>query len=347
VVGNWLGVEAEASAEPNIRNCIFWGNSYDLFQCQARYSFVEEEEIEPNLVGYWRLDGDATDSAGDNDGTIYGATWASGQVAGALELDGVGDYVQVPSDDPLEISGALTIGLWMKPGSDIPPTLGYYMSLVSKHQGGGGGLGYTLQFDNGSGGNRGALRFVVGTGTSHIRVGNKDSWAANTWYHVGISYEPTAVAGNLKFFVDGQVDATADMNVAIGTHGDPLYIGAESGTWQYFDGVIDEVVIWDRALEPNEIEEVYQSGIAGRGLALEPLFADANAGDYHLLSERGRYWPAEDVWVLDDVTSPGVDGGDVSVDPGDDAERGEGEYGRVRGDGVREYERVADSGGYG
>jgi len=38
-------------------------------------------------------------------------------------------------------------------------------------------------------------------------------------------------------------------------------------------------------------------------------------GDYHLLSQRGRYWPEHDVWVLDDVTSPCIDGGDPNVNP--------------------------------
>jgi hypothetical protein len=42
---------------------------------------------------------------------------------------------------------------------------------------------------------------------------------------------------------------------------------------------------------------------------IDPLFVDPNNGDYHLRSERGRYWPEHDVWVLDKVTSPCVDGG--------------------------------------
>jgi hypothetical protein len=46
----------------------------------------------------------------------------------------------------------------------------------------------------------------------------------------------------------------------------------------------------------------------------DPLFADPNNGDYHLLSERGRYWPEHNVWVLDNVTSPCVDGGDPAED---------------------------------
>lgn len=46
-----------------------------------------------------------------------------------------------------------------------------------------------------------------------------------------------------------------------------------------------------------------------------PLFFDSNNDDYHLLSERGRYWPAHDVWVIDEVTSPCIDGGDPDVHP--------------------------------
>ncbi len=47
----------------------------------------------------------------------------------------------------------------------------------------------------------------------------------------------------------------------------------------------------------------------------EPLFVDLNNGDYHLRSERGRYWPEHDIWVLDKVTSPCIDGGDPTANP--------------------------------
>jgi parallel beta-helix repeat protein len=46
----------------------------------------------------------------------------------------------------------------------------------------------------------------------------------------------------------------------------------------------------------------------------DPLFVDPDNGDYHLRSERGRYWPEHDIWVLDKVTSPCVDGGDPDTD---------------------------------
>ena len=46
----------------------------------------------------------------------------------------------------------------------------------------------------------------------------------------------------------------------------------------------------------------------------DPLFVKPEARDYHLRSERGRYWPEHDVWVLDEVTSPCVDAGDPNAD---------------------------------
>ena len=46
----------------------------------------------------------------------------------------------------------------------------------------------------------------------------------------------------------------------------------------------------------------------------DPLFADPNAKDFHLQSERGRYWPRFDVWVLDRVTSPCINAGDPQAD---------------------------------
>lgn len=58
-----------------------------------------------------------------------------------------------------------------------------------------------------------------------------------------------------------------------------------------------------------------QRGAEGQGnFSSDPLFADPNAKDYHLLSERGRYWPEHDVWVLDKVTSPCINAGDPQAD---------------------------------
>jgi hypothetical protein len=54
--------------------------------------------------------------------------------------------------------------------------------------------------------------------------------------------------------------------------------------------------------------------IVGQGnINVDPFFVDERSGDYRLRSNRGRYWPEHDVWVLDSLTSPCIDGGDPNM----------------------------------
>lgn len=65
---------------------------------------------------------------------------------------------------------------------------------------------------------------------------------------------------------------------------------------------------------------VNDAGIGEGNIDGNPLFVDPENGDYHLRSNRGRFWPEHDVWVLDGVTSPCIDGGDPNAEPLDEPE---------------------------
>jgi len=310
VVNNENGAIGDTGADPQISNSIFWNNTNgDLYECQASYSYIQDE-TEANLVAYWQLDGDATDSAGSNDGTIYGATPTTGQINDALDFDGDDDYVEVPDSDEFTTNTG-TISAWIKMDSWGGEEVGIIIEHRKWHSSGNAdgfeigvhGNGYNSLFTN------------LYDGYSHSNLGSAtDSLSLGPWYHIAVVWDGSELAA----FINGAQSGSPVAQIAnIGNPAEVLYIGIhEYIHWREFDGSIDDVRFYDRALSSQEIQAMYGCGL--NGLEFGPLFADANSGDYHLMSERGRYWPEHDVWVLDKVTSPCVDGGDPDDDAADE-----------------------------
>ncbi|MHC4156569.1 MAG: LamG domain-containing protein, partial [Planctomycetota bacterium] len=136
----------------------------------------------------------------------------------------------------------------------------------------------------------------------------------NTWYFAAGVYDGSALTVYVGKSGEPLVAMSEDYSGSIVPSSNHLNIGRDpSNTGRFFEGLIDDVQVHRRALSAAEIGKMYAMGLAGHSYG--PLFADANNADYHLLSDRGRYWPEHDVWVLDDVTSPCVDAGDPAIEP--------------------------------
>jgi formylglycine-generating enzyme required for sulfatase activity len=301
VVDNDNGVIAD-NADPEITNCIFWNNTNgDLFgspdPITAQHSFIQDEVV-VNLVAYWKLDGDATDSAGSNHGTIYGATPATGQIDGALSFDGLDDYVEIPYDPDLGLADKISIAAWIKIGD-----IGKLSPVISKGTGPSGTINYELYV-------YGPLNFHFWVPGWHRAVSEKKITDIE-WHHVAATYDRTEIC----LYIDGILDSCTSETTAMVNNNEDIYLGAKMSSWpfDYLNGLLDEVAVYNQALSAEEIKSLYNAGLAGQEYG--PLFADANNDDYHLLSERGRYRATTDEWILDDVTSPCVDGGDPNIEP--------------------------------
>ncbi len=305
ITDNDEGISAWSGANPTIINCIFWNNSNgDLFQCQADYSYVEEEMISP--IAYWKLNSDANDSAGNNDGTIYGATTTDGKVGEALQFNGSSDFISVPSGPTLDFSQSYTISAWLKPTENPTNAMVWFGYHGGAPYGPNNNRSIHLRmYPNG------AIRYGLynddlNTGSGIVTFGQ--------WNHIVVSYDYGADSSAI--YVGGQLILT-------GSNG-PYNGGlrtATIGKWdvgfqsqEHYKGLIDEVAIYDKALSENAVRAIYQTGLAEHPIETGPLFADPNNNDYHLKSKRGRYWPQYDLWALDSVTSPCVDAGDPNSD---------------------------------
>ena len=96
---------------------------------------------DPSLVGWWKLDDGSGDTAVDsseygNNGTLMGAPeWVTGKIGGALQLDGVDDFVEVPHVASLAADNEVTVMLWLNAQRAGSGTGGDYGGLITKGSG--------------------------------------------------------------------------------------------------------------------------------------------------------------------------------------------------------------------
>jgi hypothetical protein len=324
IVDNDFGISAYGSAIPEISNCIFWNNlDGDLFGCEAQYSYIGGDINEPcdvidGLVSHWKFDegsgSTAYDSVGNNDGTISGATWTSGQINGAMDFDGSSDYVNIGQPASLANMGSGTIMMLFNPNTTIDGTLSNWISLFQKNDSETALEGDTFVAFSPSG----YLKLDINndSDTQFQIFSDENYWPAGVWQHVVASWDNSTDA--IRMYINGAEQSdTLDSftGLAMGVARDIVIGGNSEKNAYWFDGLIDEVAVFDKALSIAEVEQVYSSGISVIDSNNSPMFVDELSGDYLLKSHRGRYWSAHDVWILDEVMSPCIDIGDPSVEP--------------------------------
>ncbi|MFQ6039537.1 MAG: LamG domain-containing protein [Candidatus Poribacteria bacterium] len=216
-------------------------------------------------VGMWLFDegkGDvAKDSSGNgNDGKIQGAAWAKGKFGTALEFNGTDDNVEVPDAPNLNPAKAMSMGCWVY----ITGNQGQHRDIISK-DGESGERQYLL---TASAVDKFRAHIWTPDGVARYFDG-KTSVELNTWYHIFQTYDGSA----LKLYVNGTEEDSRDFPGGIIVTKQPVRIGggANPGAAAYHTpGTIDEVVIFNVALEKEEIRAIMDDGLSNM-LAVSPL----------------------------------------------------------------------------
>lgn len=211
------------------------------------------------LVAYWNFNeetGNAYDSSGyNNHGVIHGAIRAVGVSGNALEFDGVDDYIEV-GDIAMNDIPVLSIELWMK----------YRTNTGTGPYGGPGNVNTIIAKQTGSSHNR---NFVVSLVNQTIWFGFADGvsqvcWIdssillPNVWYHV----IATRDGSSANLYINGSLVNSTSYSFTPTTNVNPLLMGYGYMTnypERYFDGIIDEIRIYNRALNSSEVELHYNS----------------------------------------------------------------------------------------
>jgi hypothetical protein len=213
------------------------------------------------LVASYALDGDAKDGSGnDNDGIVHGAAPTAdrfGNDAAAFDFNG-SSYIEVPDAPALNPTQAISVAAWFS----LRSLSGSYPPIVKKMGAGAPYLyGYALECHPDPGGSAGpyvgpAVMFSVDANGSG---GNGPIWAPitlNEWHLAVGVYD----GSSLKLYVDGCLKSSAPCSGSIFPSPNPLNIGRDpADTGRRFDGKIDEVRIYNCALSPSEVQELYVS----------------------------------------------------------------------------------------
>ncbi|GIW66911.1 MAG: hypothetical protein KatS3mg095_0809 [Candidatus Parcubacteria bacterium] len=199
------------------------------------------------LVGYWSFDDcTAKDLSGnENNGTLVnGPTCVDGKVGKALSFDGVDDYVNVPDNSMLILTGNLTILLWMNKTSEAND----WQRLIGK--GNSNHRNYGLWEENVSG--QRILFQQYGGGCGNLFSNSK--LATGTWYLVGAIRSEN----NGFIYINGNKDSSGSCWGTPYTSNDPLTF-AYAGFHTFYPGFIDEIRIYNRALSDAEIKALYEA----------------------------------------------------------------------------------------
>ena len=184
----------------------------------------------------------ALDASGNsNTGTIAGATRTAGKsgFGNALNFDGSGDLVRVNSSNSLNLSSGMTLEAWVRPTASQTG----WRAIVHRES-----VAYFLHASHEGGDLQPAAGGSFG-GKNALAVLASSALTLNTWTHLASTYDGTT----LRLYVNGTLAGSRPVNGSIETSSDPLYIGGNKQWGENFQGQIDEVRIYNRALSPAEI----------------------------------------------------------------------------------------------
>jgi hypothetical protein len=270
-----------------IRRIIMYRNLICLFTFILVLSTAGN--ISAELVGYWTFDEGsgnvAADSSGyGNDGTINGTPkWVAGQIGGALDFDGSTNYVEIPHDASLSVTDEITIAAWTNMRSNASGE----MAIVSKGGWAANNLPYELTE---TAGDVIFWQFYDNEGRDSC---SPESPAVNEWHHIVGTYDGTI----FKCYIDGELGEEWEYTGKMPENTLSVMIGRRVTGGCQFNGLIDEVMIYNHALTEDEISQIMM-GIGGFGQASRPDPAD---GVYYPATWVTLSWRAGDFAVSHDV----------------------------------------------
>jgi hypothetical protein len=200
------------------------------------------------LVSYYKLDGNSNDSVGTNNGSDTSVSYVAGKIGNAASFNGSSSRITIPSNSSLNFgNGDRTISMWIK------TSVGDKKLYSNRND--------TVRWWTLGVGPSGQLSFEAANGypTGYIDVKYGSGLTDNNWHNVVM----VKSGGTVYFYIDNSLVGSTAWNYSADGSITTNYIGTnyhDGGFYGYFNGLIDEVGIWSRALTSDEITKLYNNG---------------------------------------------------------------------------------------
>lgn len=210
-----------------------------------------------SVIGAWLFDEGEGNIAKDssknkNDGKLIGPPkWTNGKIGKALDFNGVSDYVEVADSDSLDITDSITIVAWIYKRSDAV----HGGTIVAKWKQAGDTWSYVLY---GLGDSGGGFRLMwTDKPINQTNLEGPYQLPNNEWVHYAATYD----GSTMRVFSNAKEICNISANKKINVSVNPVWIGND-GYQQHFNGIIDEVAIFNTALTESDIKNIMTQGIA-------------------------------------------------------------------------------------
>jgi tetratricopeptide (TPR) repeat protein len=206
------------------------------------------------LVGWWKLDEtkgrEVGDSSGNNhSGSIVGnPQWrpSGGKIGGALELDGDGDYVNLGKSPDFDLAEQITIAVWIKVNRFDKE----WQAVIAK-----GDSAWRMQRVEQTNSLEFACSGLQVPGSAWGSIYGKTNVNDGQWHQATGVYD----GKKLSLYIDGKLDVSVNAPGKINFNDYPVYIGENAEqTGRFWNGLIDDVRIYNYALGEGEIKSILQ-----------------------------------------------------------------------------------------
>jgi hypothetical protein len=217
-----------------------------LFVCWFTYGALSQE---PELIGRWPLDETSGDVVPDvvagNNGKFVGGDleWVQAKFDNGLQFDGTAKYVSIPKNPELEPQ-TFTLSVWVKFNSVATHNRQDIFCYADSYQ----------ILKNGN-----VFRAGIHQGAGWPNAVGQTAIQDGEWYFVAGTYD----GNDVKLYVNGELDGTIAAAGGIDYMANvEFWLGGAAGDVGqafWFDGILDEIAVWDKAMTEDEIMDLYQS----------------------------------------------------------------------------------------